>query len=114
MATVFPHIFPCTPAGRRKGDGFRCRLRRIPMGRRKTGLPALLGEESAVRQSTSTLRTLLGFLSIVAVVPAAWAYVNGGDFHTTRSVFLQKMKAGGWSMSNGREPGDSGVNMLVG
>jgi hypothetical protein len=52
-------------------------------------------------------------LLLLALVPAAWAYINGGDFHDTRKAFLNNMEASGWAVSNG-EQAKGEVNLLVG
>ena len=42
-------------------------------------------------------RTFLALLLAPAVlVPCAWGYINGGDFHSTLKSFEKSLKAAGW------------------
>jgi hypothetical protein len=51
-------------------------------------------------QSPSPLsaRILLGLLASALVVPAAWAYVNGGDHHSTIHDYENKLHEQGWAV----------------
>jgi hypothetical protein len=41
-------------------------------------------------------RALLALLTLLVLVPFAWGYINGGDFHSTLKSFEKSLKAGGW------------------
>jgi hypothetical protein len=44
-------------------------------------------------------KCLIGLAGAAALVPAAWAYVNGGDFRSTLRDFEKDLKAKGWAVS---------------
>ena len=43
----------------------------------------------------------VGLVTVAALVPPAWAYVNGGDFHSTLESFEKRLKGEGWGVSFG-------------
>jgi hypothetical protein len=50
-----------------------------------------------------------------ALVPAALAYINGGDFHSTLTTFEKSLKGNGWGVSFGAAlPANGDANQLVG
>jgi len=60
-------------------------------------------------------RGLLGLVALAALVPPAWAYVNGGDYHNTLRDYEKRLKAGGWGVSSAESVwGLPAVNQLVG
>ena len=65
--------------------------------------------------SGSAARTILCWLVLASLVPAGWAYVNGGDFHDSRKTLEKELKAKGWGVSfAGPRLTDDAVNELVG
>src|SRR5262245_40117816 len=42
---------------------------------------------------------LIGLAAVAVLGPAAWAYVNGGDFHNTLAKYEQQLKGAGWVTS---------------
>src|SRR5262245_26625349 len=58
-----------------------------------------------MRQGTSgrhgSARGLLSLVAILVVIPSAWAYINGGDYHTTRWAFEQQLRRDHWAVSSG-------------
>jgi hypothetical protein len=68
--------------------------------------------KSGMRLST---RAFIGLVMVVALVAPAWAYINGGDFHTTLRTFEKSLKATGWGVSFGTPiPAErDDVNQLV-
>jgi hypothetical protein len=72
-----------------------------------------------MRQAKSKLglseRALIGLVAAAALAPPAWAYVNGGDFHTTRKNYETRLRFTGWRVSCADPaPADYDVNQLVG
>ncbi len=61
-------------------------------------------------------RAFLGVLAAAALVPPAWAYINGGDYHDTLKTFEKRLKANGWgvSFSAALSADRDAVNQLVG
>src|SRR5215467_7636351 len=60
-------------------------------------------------------RAFISLVIIGALAPAALAYINGGDFHTTLRTFEKSLKGNGWGVSFGAEiPANrDDVNQLV-
>ena len=48
--------------------------------------------------SLSRARIFLGLLAAVALGPPAWAYVNGGDHHSTLHDYENKLRDQGWAV----------------
>ena len=46
-------------------------------------------------------RRILSLAAILAVAPSAWAYINGGDYHSTRWAFEQQLRREHWAVSGG-------------
>jgi hypothetical protein len=44
---------------------------------------------------------LLGLVTLALLAPPAWAYVNGGTYHTTLGRYERRLKAAGWRVSCG-------------
>jgi hypothetical protein len=58
---------------------------------------------------------LIGLVAAALLAPPAWAYVNGGDFHTTRKNYETWLRFTGWKVSCADPaPADYDVNQLVG
>src|SRR5205823_12821896 len=80
--------------------------------------PALLPSRgTAMRQAKSGRtprgRGLLGLVALAALVPPAWAYVNGGDYHNTLRDYEKRLKADGWGVSSAESVwGRLAVNQL--
>src|SRR5262249_37818694 len=43
-------------------------------------------------------RCLIGLVGLAVLVPAAGAYVNGGDYHDTQRSYEKSLKAKGWAV----------------
>jgi hypothetical protein len=58
---------------------------------------------------------VVGLVTGFALVPGAWAYVNGGDFHSTLRDFEKQLKARGWVVNVAVPvPGDNGGHVAQG
>jgi hypothetical protein len=56
----------------------------------------------ATRGRSWSAQALIGFATIAALVPSAWAYVNGGDFHSTLRDYESKLRSNGYGVRVGR------------
>ena len=48
-------------------------------------------------------RILLGLAASALLIPSAWAYVNGGDHHTTRWDYEKELRRANWAVGGGKE-----------
>lgn len=46
-------------------------------------------------------RVVLGLVAAVVLAPAAWAYVNGGDYYNTYRDHVKSLKGARWAVSGG-------------
>lgn len=46
-----------------------------------------------------TKRFYFGLAAIAALAPPAWAYINGGTYHSTLKIFEGKLQVDGWGAS---------------
>jgi hypothetical protein len=53
----------------------------------------------AKSKPTSSKYALVGLAAAVLPAAPAWAYVNGGDFHTTRHQYENRLRSAGWMVS---------------
>jgi hypothetical protein len=44
---------------------------------------------------------IVGLAALAALAPAAWGYINGGDYHNTFANFTRDLKAQGWGVGFG-------------
>ena len=59
-------------------------------------------------------RAFIGLLAVAVLGPSAWAYVNGGDYHSTLKTFERKLKTKGWGVSFATPlPADTGGARFV-
>src|SRR6059058_5586259 len=64
------------------------------------GSPRVLVRSTTMRQAKSGPgrgeRALIGLVALAVLVPTAWAYVNGVDYHTTLGKYEKRLKTEGW------------------